>query len=97
MLLPPLLHACIFLLRRLLSLLGPLAASSIGALVPLLYDAVLVEPDGAAAASAAAGSLQQQQHSPELAAELLSGFFMQLFVSLKGPPLLFLLLQHFPL
>ena len=96
MLLPPLLHACIFLLRRLLSLLGPLAASSIGALVPLLYDAVLVEPDGAAAASAAAGSLQQQ-HSPELAAELLSGFFMQLFVSLKGPPLLFLLLQHFPL
>ncbi|CDJ31735.1 LOW QUALITY PROTEIN: uncharacterized protein EMH_0010070 [Eimeria mitis] len=96
-LLPPFLHASVFLLRRLLSLLGPLAASSIGALLPLLYDAVLVEADGAAQAAAASSSLQQQQHSPELAAELLSGFFMQLFVSLKGPPLLFLLLQHFPL
>lgn len=91
-LLPPFLHACVFLLRRLLSLLGPLAASSIGVLVPLLFDAVLVEAN-----STAAGTLEQQQHSPELAAELLSGFFMQLFVSLKGPPLLFLLLQHFPL
>lgn len=95
--LPPFLPACIFLLRRLMSLLGPLAASPISAVVPLLYDAILVEADSPAAAAAAANSLQQQQHSPEVAAEHLSGFCMQVLVSLKGPEVVALLLQHLPL
>ncbi|XP_026190654.1 uncharacterized protein LOC34621660 [Cyclospora cayetanensis] len=95
--LPPIFPACIFLLRRLLSLLGPLAASSTGALLPLLYDAVLVDAESPAAAAAAASCLQQQQHSPEAAAQQLSGFCMQIFVSLKGPELTVLVLQHLPM
>ena len=96
--LPPFLPACIFLLRRLLSLLGPLAAPATGALLPMLYDALLVDAESPAATAAAAGCLQQQQqHSPEAAAQQLSGFCMQVFVSLKGPEVVALLLQHFPM
>lgn len=95
LLMPPFFPACIFLLRRFLSLLGSLAAPSFGALLPLLYDSLLLEAESPAAA--ASGCLQQQQHSPEAAAQQLSGLCMQVIVSLKDPEVLPLLLQHFPM
>lgn len=97
LLLPPFFPACIFLLRRFVSLLGPLAAPAIAALLPLLYDSVLIEAESPAAAAAAGGTIQQQQHSPEAAAQQLSGFCMQVLVSLKGSEVSALLLQQFPM
>ncbi|KAL8273978.1 hypothetical protein Esti_002067 [Eimeria stiedai] len=95
LLMPPFFPACIFLLRRLLCLLGPLAAPAIGGLLPLLYDALLLEADSLG--PVATGYLELQQQPVEAAAQQLSGFCSQVIVSLRGPELMGLLLQHFPM
>ncbi|KAL8439496.1 hypothetical protein Efla_001427 [Eimeria flavescens] len=95
LLLPPFFPACIFLLRRLLCLLGPLAAAAIGRLLPLLYDALLLETD--TLGPVAAGCLELQQQQTEPAALQLSGFCSQVVVSLRDPEVTSLLLQHFPM
>ncbi|KAL8438045.1 hypothetical protein ACSSS7_000504 [Eimeria intestinalis] len=95
LLMPPFLPACIFLLRRLLCLLGPLAAPAIGGLLPFLYDALLLESDSRG--PVAAGCVELQQQPLEAAAQQLTGFCSQVIVSLRGPEVMSLLLQHFPM